>query len=111
MNRRNFAALCIHAVPHRRSRCDGFTMSLLERSTYVPLTHRTSEAWRAEGNRQVKEACSDFLFFEHRQDARTRIPAVESSAGALRPGTPIFATILLVFFLGDWSESFLGSVA
>ncbi len=76
----------------------GFTMSLLERLTDVPLTHRTSEAWRAAANLQVKGACSGFLFFEHQQDARTRIPTVESSAAALRPGTPIFATLLLVFF-------------
>jgi hypothetical protein len=50
-------------------------------------------------NRHVKEASSDFLFLEHQQEARTRTPEIESSAAALRSGTPIFATILLVFFL------------
>jgi len=53
---------------------------------------------RATANRQVKGAYSDLPFFEPQQDARTRIPTVESSAAALRPCTPIFATLLLVFF-------------
>lgn len=72
-------------------------MSLLKRLAYGRLTRRTSEAWRAEANRHVKVVCSDFLL-EHQRKARTGIPTVESSAEALRPGTPIFATLLLIFF-------------
>jgi len=74
-------------------------MSLLGGLAFVSFTHRASKAWRAAANRHVTEASFDFLFLEHQQEARTRIPDVASSAAALRPGTPIFATILLVFFL------------
>ena len=74
-------------------------MPVLEVLAFFPLTPRTSNAWRAATNRHVKEAVADFLFLEYQREARTRTPEIESSAAALRPGTPVFATTLLVFFL------------
>ena len=70
-------------------------MSLLEGLAFVSFPHFTSKVRLAAANRYVKEAS----FPEHQEGARSRIPGVESYTTALRLGTPLFATMLMVLFL------------